>query len=142
MVSSKVVWRNILYLFFLSQIPYFSRLLIEHPRKVIPAIFYDIIFLLMMLSYHFLQHGVIESMLKENNKAIIDKINERRDSQKHQTLFILVFLIFFCLIICLSIYNPTISIVFFVIMPIISSLTYLWSDDRFDRKKRNKRINR
>jgi uncharacterized membrane protein len=95
-----------------------------------------------MLSYHFLQHGVIESMLKENNKAIIDKINERRDSQKHQTLFILVFLIFFCLIICLSIYNPTISIVFFVIMPIISSLTYLWSDDRFDRKKRNKRINR
>ena len=44
MVSSKVVWRNILYLFFLSQIPYFSRLLIEHPRKVIPAIFYDIIF--------------------------------------------------------------------------------------------------
>ena len=114
---------------FLSQIPYFSRLLIEHPRKVIPAIFYDIIFLLMMLSYHFLQHGVIESMLKENNKAIIDKINERRDSQKHQTLFILVFLIFFCLIICLSIYNPTISIVFFVIMPIISSLTYLWSDD-------------
>ena len=120
---------------FLSQIPYFSRLLIEHPRKVIPAIFYDIIFLLMMLSYHFLQHGVIESMLKENNKAIIDKINERRDSQKHQTLFILVFLIFFCLIICLSIYNPTISIVFFVIMPIISSLTYLWSDDRFDRKK-------
>lgn len=49
----------------------------------------------MMLSYHFLQHGVIESMLKENNKAIIDKINERRDSQKHQTLFILVFLIFF-----------------------------------------------
>jgi len=135
MVSSKVVWRNILYLFFLSQIPYFSRLLIEHPRKVIPAIFYDIIFLLMMLSYHFLQHGVIESMLKENNKAIIDKINERRDSQKHQTLFILVFLIFFCLIICLSIYNPTISIVFFVIMPIISSLTYLWSDDRFDRKK-------
>lgn len=127
---------------FLSQIPYFSRLLIEHPRKVIPAIFYDIIFLLMMLSYHFLQHGVIESMLKENNKAIIDKINERRDSQKHQTLFILVFLIFFCLIICLSIYNPTISIVFFVIMPIISSLTYLWSDDRFDRKKRNKRINR
>nr|WP_295607911.1 TMEM175 family protein [uncultured Terrisporobacter sp.] len=142
MVSSKVVWRNILYLFFLSQIPYFSRLLIEHPRKVIPAIFYDIIFLLMMLSYHFLQHGVIESMLKENNKAIIDKINERRDSQKHQTLFILVFLIFFCLIICLSIYNPTISIVFFVIMPIISSLTYLWSDDRFDRKKGNKRINR
>ena len=127
---------------FLSQIPYFSRLLIEHPRKVIPAIFYDIIFLLMMLSYHFLQHGVIESMLKENNKAIIDKINERRDSQKHQTLFILVFLIFFCLIICLSIYNPTISIVFFVIMPIISSLTYLWSDDRFDRKKGNKRINR
>ena len=58
MVSSKVVWRNILYLFFLSQIPYFSRLLIEHPRKVIPAIFYDIIFLLMMLSYLFLSDNL------------------------------------------------------------------------------------
>ena len=47
-ISIKVVWRNILYLFFLSLMPYFTRLIIEYPKQVVPAIGYDIVFLLLI----------------------------------------------------------------------------------------------
>ena len=141
-ISIKVVWRNILYLFFLSLMPYFTRLIIEYPKQVVPAIGYDIVFLLLMLSYSFMQHGVIESMLKEQNKHVLNKIKERRANQKFQLILIIIFVIFVGLIFYLSLYNPTISIVFFVILPVISSLSYLWGDSRFDQDARNKRINR
>ena len=141
-ISIKVVWRNILYLFFLSLMPYFTRLIIEYPKQVVPAIGYDIVFLLLMLSYSFMQHGVIESMLKEQNKHFLNKIKERRANQKFQLILIIIFVIFVGLIFYLSLYNPTISIVFFVILPVISSLSYLWGDSRFDQDARNKRINR
>ena len=141
-ISIKVVCRNILYLFFLSLMPYFTRLIIEYPKQVVPAIGYDIVFLLLMLSYSFMQHGVIESMLKEQNKHFLNKIKERRANQKFQLILIIIFIIFVGLIFYLSLYNPTISIVFFVILPVISSLSYLWGDSRFDQDARNKRINR
>ena len=141
-ISIKVVWRNSLYLFFLSLMPYFTRLIIEYPKQVVPAIGYDIVFLLLMLSYSFMQHGVIESMLKEQNKHFLNKIKERRANQKFQLILIIIFVIFVGLIFYLSLYNPTISIVFFVILPVISSLSYLWGDSRFDQDARNKRINR
>ena len=102
----------------------------------------DIVFLLLMLSYSFMQHGVIESMLKEQNKHFLNKIKERRANQKFQLILIIIFVIFVGLIFYLSLYNPTISIVFFVILPVISSLSYLWGDSRFDQDARNKRINR
>ena len=137
-----VVWLNILYLFFLSLMPYFTRLIIEYPKQVVPAIGYDIVFLLLMLSYSFMQHGVIESMLKEQNKHFLNKIKERRANQKFQLILIIIFVIFVGLIFYLSLYNPTISIVFFVILPVISSLSYLWGDRRFNQDARNKRINR
>ena len=141
-ISIKVVLRNILYLFFLSLMPYFTRLIIEYPKQVVPAIGYDIVFLLLMLSYSFMQHGVIESMLKEQNKHFLNKIKERRANQKFQLILIIIFVIFVGLIFYLSLYNPTISIVFFVILPVISSLSYLWGDRRFNQDARNKRINR
>ena len=122
--------------------PYFTRLIIEYPKQVVPAIGYDIVFLLLMLSYSFMQHGVIESMLKEQNKHLLNKIKERRANQKFQLILIIIFVIFVGLIFYLSLYNPTISIVFFVILPVISSLSYLWGDRRFNQDARNKRINR
>ena len=122
--------------------PYFTRLIIEYPKQVVPAIGYDIVFLLLMLSYSFMQHGVIESMLKEQNKHFLNKIKERRANQKFQLILIIIVVIFVGLIFYLSLYNPTISIVFFVILPVISSLSYLWGDSRFDKYARNKRINR
>ncbi|MBU5335488.1 TMEM175 family protein [Intestinibacter bartlettii] len=141
-ISSKVVWRNILYLFFLSLMPYFTRLIIEYPREVVPAIGYDIVFLLLMLSFSFMQHGVIEIMLKDQNKHFINKIKERRANQKFQLILIIVFVIFVGLIFYLSFYNPTISIIFFVILPVLSSLSYLWGDSRFSRGIRKKMIKR
>lgn len=134
-ISSRLVWINLLYLFFLSLIPYFTKLIIEYPKEVIPAISYDISFLLLMLSYILMQHNVMENMLKDYDEKSIKKIKNRRDNPKHQLVFILIFTIIICLIFYLSFYNPTISIICFVVIPVISSLSSLWGNDKLDKIK-------
>ena len=67
-VSGKVVWRNLIYLFFLSLIPFFTKWIMENPGQIIPTVGYDIIFFLVTLSFDFMQRTVIKESSDERLK--------------------------------------------------------------------------
>lgn len=138
-VSDKLLWRNLLYLFFLSLLPVFTKWIMENPQEVIPAIAYDIVFLAVFFSYHLLQNVIIKENM--NMKQLFDQVQRERVRERRGFFLMGITFIFVVLIILISFLYPTVSIFFFIALPVTSSLFNLWIDreDKFNRR-RKKRI--
>jgi uncharacterized membrane protein len=116
-VTNKIIWRNMLFLFFLSLMPIFTKWVIENLDQVIPAIGYDIVFLLVNISYQFIWNGII------NENAELKRDMEALKSEgKFFWLRFILMLIVIAAIIVLSIFNPRISLICFIVFPVILSL--------------------
>ncbi len=123
-VSQKVIWRNILYLFFLSLLPLFTKWIMENPKEVVPAISYDIVFIAVSISFHVIHNAV----LKESDESSeLYKLSKIRKTQRPWLFFLLIILGTIAIFV-LSFYNPTISIIFFVALPVVSTLINLWRE--------------
>ncbi len=126
-VSSKIVWRNILYLFFLSLVPLFTKWVIQNPSQVIPAIGYDIVYILVAISYQFMASPII----KENpDHTIVAEIKKRRTENNNPIVFFILMFAGVAGILVLSFFQPTVSIIFFIGLPVVASLLNLWGDRR------------
>jgi uncharacterized membrane protein len=111
------IWRNFLYLFFLSLMPIFTKWVIQNPDEVVPVIGYDILFLLVNICYHFVWNSIMkenEEFKKDNEKFK----NEGKASRRGFAFMLLVLIGIFVL----SFFYPRISVVFFIGMPVVFSL--------------------
>lgn len=132
-VSSKIIWRNFLYLFFLSLMPIFTKWVMQNPDEVVPAIGYDIVFFLVNISFQFMRNCVI----KENdNDEMKKKIEKWKAEIKFPWLHVVIIVVAMVAIIVLSFFYPRISLIFFIALPVISSLFNLISEnDSNDRRR-------
>ena len=132
-ISEKVLWRNLLHLFFLSLMPLFTKWIMENPGRVLPAIAYDVLFAAVFLTFHLLHNAV----LLDNKR--VDEFRRRLQNQNLRRHFSWIafslFFLFVIAVVAVSFFVPAVSIVFFVALPVISSLFNLWVDWRGGFKK-------
>jgi uncharacterized membrane protein len=122
-VTNKIVWRNFLFLFFLSLMPIFTKWVMQNPDEVIPAISYDILFLLLNISYMFMFNcGLIDVVDREQR--------DFREGRKASWMIFVAVIFITIVIFVLSFFYPRISIVFFIGLPVASSLLNLWMENR------------
>ncbi len=129
-MSNKIVWRNFLYLFFLALMPLFTKWVMQNPDEVIPAIGYDLLFLFLNISYQFIRSSAFDEKENLEMKAEIAKLRTmRRFPWFH---FIIMFAVLGAIIV-FSFYYPRISLIFFIALPVGSSLFNLvFENDRAD----------
>lgn len=120
-VDLRSIWLNLLFLFFLSLLPFFTRALIRHPDEILAAAGYDLVFILVKLSSWLLTIRLVREMQSEAKEA------ERRIG-RGELLRFLVAIALFALIVAAAIVYPRVSIVFFIGLPIASSLLGLLFD--------------
>lgn len=125
-VSSKVLWRNILYLFFLALLPLFTKLMMENPGKVVPAIGYDMVFLAVLISFHMVRNA----MMKECPNEYYEQLKRVRGGRAQMTRLFILMLLGIAGILILSVFYPTLSMIFFLGFPVTSSLLNLWTEGK------------
>ena len=133
-ISGKVTWVNLLFLFFLSLIPIFTKWVMENPSNIIPAVGYNVVYLFVNLSYLL----IFEYIICNSEHEGIKKVRESRtDSRKRNSVFrFFITLIIIITAIVVSVYVPKIPGTFLLIFPVLSSaLNLLLEDYRRELKK-------
>lgn len=127
-VSHQLLWRNILYLFFISLLPVFTKWIIENPNQVVPALGYDLVYGLLFLSFHSMQRIIFNQMDPE----AMNRMKALRKARMTPLTWIGLGLGFTALIgaFVLSLTYPVISIVVFMVLPVVFSVFNLWTDRR------------
>jgi uncharacterized membrane protein len=116
-ITNTIVWRNLLFLFLLSLLPIFTKWIIEYPDEVVPVVGYDIIFVLVTISFHLLWNSIIGS-----NKELYNKMKNNRKESKFAWLNFLIMPLVIIVLIIVSLHFPRISMLFFIGIPLITSL--------------------
>jgi uncharacterized membrane protein len=119
-------------LFFLALIPIFTKWVLEYPNEIVPVFSYDILFLLVNLSFVLLTKTVIsdETFKKLHTKDHeIRHQDEPQDEKSITRLIVMTLIVFFLVIIAILI--PKISIVLFIGFPIVSSLLNIVGKDKW-----------
>ena len=115
-ITSKVSWRNLLFLFSLSLLPLFTKWVINNFGQVVPAIGYTIVFLLVQFSNILVFNSLISDEEKKNLRRL------RRLTWLH----ILIWIAFIAGAILLSFFFPSVASVILIGLPLIFSLSNLW----------------
>ena len=121
-VHKSFIWKNLLYLFSLSLIPLFMKLLIKHPNDFIPAIGYSLIYLIT----DFISIQLIISVLK--NKKNKTEREEKLLTEDRKLITQILPLIIFSVSILLEYFLPNLTIIFFIIFPVTMSLIRAFKD--------------
>jgi hypothetical protein len=121
-VHKSFIWKNLLYLFSLSLIPLFMKLLIKHPNDFIPAIGYSVIYLIT----DFISIQLIISVLK--NKKNKTEREEKLLTEDRKLITQILPLIIFSVSILLEYFLPNLTIIFFIIFPVTMSLVRAFKD--------------
>jgi uncharacterized membrane protein len=119
-ITSKIVWRNHLFLFFLALIPIFTKWILENPDKLMPAFSYDILFLFVNISYLLIVKEVY-------NKNDVKKI--KRSNNGSPIFHILIIVLIIIGIILLGNFIPQISVILFIGFPILFSIINIFVEE-------------
>lgn len=117
--TGKVVWYNILYLFFLSLMPLFTRLMIENPQEIFPAIGYNVVYLLLRATFGCMADSVLKQFLSQKH---LNEIEQKKKNQKRYWILLGITFVGELSILGLSLIWPFISIICLIIFPISISL--------------------
>lgn len=149
-ITNRIVWRNMLVLFFLALLPIFTRWVLQNPTEIIPVISYDILFVLLNVCYFVLLKEVINDQISEKasevkegkeNSASTDFLPEqlqdhiaqerRKNSNREHTPLQLVFmgLILIALIIIAVIF-PEITLILSMGFPLFFVLVNMFFEDK------------
>ena len=126
-VSNRLVWRTLLFLFFLALMPIFTKWVILHSTEVVPVIGYDIVFLLVNGSASWIWRDVA---YEERYR----KIGKRQETVSGNSLWWrwVIAVVIIGVIIVFSLFYPRLSLIFFMGFPVVFSLFNLF----FDRSER------
>lgn len=119
--SGKLIWRNMLFLFFLSLIPFFTKWLIQNPAAVMPAVCYSVVYMLVTLSEQLIFRCAFDDIGSEEKTHF-------RDAGRFSAIHFLGILVLFAGVIGLSFFYPQAAIVFFIGLPVVSSLLNIMID--------------
>lgn len=117
--TGKVVWCNTLYLFFLSLMPLFTRLMIENPQEIFPAVGYNIVYLLLRATFGYMADCVLQQSLSQER---LEKIAQKKKNQKRYWILFGATFIGELSILGLSLIWPFISTICLIVFPISISL--------------------
>jgi len=117
--TSKIVWRNLLFLFFLSLIPIFTKWVMENPDASTPAIGYDIVFLLVSVSYQLIWTSIIQEDESEHSKELL---RMTQSGTRSWWLRLGILIVFAGAIIVLSYFYPRFALIFLIGLPVAFSL--------------------
>jgi uncharacterized membrane protein len=122
-VSNKLLWKNLVFLFFLALLPIFTKWLLLYPKEFVPVIAYDILFIIIYLSYFF--------MMKSTNIKMPRNPNHKKRIQKSKNLLVggLIWILTIIMIILLFIHIPEVTAILLTALPIIFSFTNLFLED-------------
>lgn len=140
-VTIKIFWANLLYLFFLSLIPIFTKWVIENPGKLIPAISYDVVFLLVNLCYILIFRTVSHDHT-EDLQVIREHLKQKAQRKRQEAPPGATWIRFAILaaaavfIIVGSIFIPAVSTFFLLGLPVVFSVVNLFSDRESRKKQR------
>lgn len=124
--SGKLIWRNLLYLFFIALIPFFTKWVIQNPGSVAPAVCYSIVYLLVTLSEQLVFRCLFDEIALEERKQF-------RDAGRFSLFRLLGIIVLFGGVIILSFFYPAVAIVFFIGIPVASSLLNIIVEGRRGR---------
>jgi uncharacterized membrane protein len=114
-LGNKVIWFNILFLFFLSLVPLFTKWVIENPNSVEPAVGYGIVFLCVNLCLDFMFISLLPSIIQINSP--------------HFYLRMMLMPFISLVIILIAFFYPRISTILFIGLPISSAVLNLLFDE-------------
>ena len=117
--TGKVVWCNTLYLFFLSLMPLFTRLMIENPQEIFPAVGYNIVYLLLRATFGYMADCVLQQSLSQER---LEKIAKKKNNQKRYWILFGITFAGEISILGLSLVWPFVSIICLIVFPISISL--------------------
>jgi TMEM175 potassium channel family protein len=120
-ITNKIVWRNMIFLLSLALLPLFTRWVLENPTELIPVIFYDILFIIVNLSYFIIAKEVY------TEKHFTEKRIKRKNNRQISHMLIMGILLAAFLI--LASFYPEITIILFMGFPIITSLLNIFLDE-------------
>jgi uncharacterized membrane protein len=126
-VSNQMVWRTLIFLFLLSLVPIFTKWVMQNPDEPVPAIGYDVVFLLVNGSYLFIWSSVVHQRGNEEKRREFERMNPRA-----KFFWWLRFALMggiFLVIILLTELNPRISSIVFIGFPVASSLINLFIEN-------------
>lgn len=131
-ITQKIIWRNLVFLFFVALIPVFTKLIIENNANNIAIIAYDIVFLLANVSFYVLEKETRKQITKEE----IEKIEAiRTEIMKHKysiIRFATGCIILFGLVV-LSIIFPKFSIIMYIVFPVVFAIMNIFIERDHDR---------
>lgn len=134
--SPQVFWRNILYLFFLSLVPIFTKWIMENPKEVAPAFGYSLVYIMTIFSFHFVQIRLIKDN-PDNDVSILFRKSRKERAKKrgfgtndelYFTVYMIIRVSVLVVLMIFSYLNPEFGILFFVVFPLCSSLYNMWRD--------------
>jgi uncharacterized membrane protein len=127
-ISNKLIWRTLLFLFFLALMPILTKWVILHSNEVVPVIGYDIVFLLVNISSSWIWRDVA------HREGYLN-IPGRGETVSGRSLWLrwAIGVGVVGAIIVLSLFYPSLSLIFFMGFPVVFSLFNLI----FDRPERD-----
>ncbi len=145
-VTSTVIWVNLLYLFFLSLIPILTNWVLQYPDEIVPVICYDIVYLLVNISYAFIFKYIIKTSHHRSVRAMrrLRQIQNQKPLTKQELSperRLAVTIIVFIIVITYAVFQTHFYTEILIALPVFSSVANLLfdNDDLFHKqKKRNK----
>lgn len=131
-ISGKISWRNLLFLFFLSLLPIFTKWVVNNFGEVVPAVGYVIVFLLVNLSNQFMFSCLITDEDKKKWNSV----------RKFFWIRLVVWVIFIAGAMVLSFFFPRVASVIMIGLPLLISLSNLWFENDKSRQKRHNKDKR
>ncbi len=136
-ISGRIILMNMLFLFFLSMIPFFTKWVIENPGEIIPAIGYNIDCLIVNAIYMLIYKYIIIHSEHEHMQRIRKHFYERRNNKRPTGLVITRFICTAAALLCVTLFSfffPILSTYVLLGMPVILSIVNLYFDERHEKK--------
>jgi uncharacterized membrane protein len=134
--DAKITAINMLFLFFLSLSPLFTKWVIENPGSLIPVIAYDIDYLLVSLLYALMFRLIVQQSNHNEIKQLSEQFRTKQNTKPQSSWipFIILLVVMFVVIIT-SLYFPKVATVFLFGIPIVSSVLNLFVIDKKKEKR-------
>jgi uncharacterized membrane protein len=132
-ITNKIIWKNLVFLFFVALIPVFTKLIIENNGDNIAIIAYNVVFLLANISFFMLSLEGRKQLTREE----MEKINSMHDTFDRKKVFLKLIImgIIFLGMVLLIIIFPKISIIIFIVFPIIFNLLNIFKEHDHTRMR-------
>jgi len=125
-ITNKIFWKNILFLFFVALVPVFTKLVIESDANNMAIILYNIIFLLANVSFIILGHEARKQITAEEAEIINAHHREMRELAGKKYIYIKLIIGFVWImllgLVVSSILFPKISLILYIGFPIAFAL--------------------